>query len=182
LEETAGQVMDFFRHRMQQILIDRGIPRDLVAAVVAASVDDLPAVVKRAEALLALKAKPDFEPLATAFKRVVNIITKATHEGLIAPSGGTVGAVDPTLFAEDCESSLYGALQDVRGHVVADIQDRAFERAFLAVATLKEPIDRFFDGVMVLTEDRETRQNRLALLKEISDLFARFADFSKIST
>lgn len=181
LEKTSGQVLDFFRHRMEQILIDRGIPKDLVAAVVAVSVDDLPAVVDRAEALRALKAKPDFDPLATAFKRVVNIITKATQEGLIAPSGDII-EVDPHVFTEECETALYEALQDVSGRVLADIQERLFERALLAVATLKGPIDAFFDGVMVLTEDRGTRQNRLALLKEISDLFARFADFSKIST
>jgi glycyl-tRNA synthetase beta chain len=52
----------------------------------------------------------------------------------------------------------------------------------IKVATLKEPIDRFFDGVMVLTDDQKIKQNRLALLYKISNLFALFADFSKIST
>ena len=166
---------------MEQILADRGFAKDLVAAVVAVSIDNLPAVVKRAEALTALKAKPDFEPLATAFKRVVNIIRKARQDGQIALSDKT-SRVDPALFREDCEAVLYRSLHDVKDRVQRDVEARAYDSALLAVSTLKPPIDAFFDGVMVLTDDERTKQNRLALLSEISDLFAVFADFSKIST
>ncbi len=58
----------------------------------------------------------------------------------------------------------------------------SFDRGLSAIASLKNPVDGFFDGVMVLTEDKRLKQNRLALLGEIAELFAIFADFSKIST
>jgi len=181
MDETRQAISDFFRHRVEQILVDGGFAKDLVAAVITPSIDHLPAVVERAQALTSLKAKPDFDPLATAFKRVVNIIKKARQDGEIPPSGRTV-EVDSGLFQEECETVLYRSLNQVRDQVLRDIEARTYDKALTTVATLKAPVDAFFDGVMVLTDDQQIKQNRLALLSEISDLFALFADFSRIST
>jgi glycyl-tRNA synthetase beta chain len=131
--------------------------------------------------LQSLKAKPDFEPLAIAFKRVVNIIRQAEQLAEIASGQGRTKS-DPGLFQEPCEQALYDALQEVEQDISEDLKKGTFDRALLTVATLKEPVDGFFDGVMVLTEDQSLRQNRLALLGEIANLFSIFADFSKIST
>jgi glycyl-tRNA synthetase beta chain len=182
-EQTAQKVLTFLQHRMEHLLAEQGFSKDVIAAVVTASTDDIPGVLKRTEALESLKAKPDFEPLATAFKRVVNIIRKAGQSGevKVAPEGIQVQA-NPSLFQESCEQGLYEAFQRVKQQIPGDIEKGAFDRALLAVSTLKEPVDTFFDGVMVLTEDQTLKQNRLALLGEIADLFALFADFSKIST
>ena len=57
-----------------------------------------------------------------------------------------------------------------------------FEKALQEIATLREPVDAFFDGVMVLAEDQNVRRNRMALLEHIATLFGKFADFSKLST
>ncbi len=180
-EQTARKVLTFFQHRMEHLLAEEGFAKDLITAVVSASVDNIPAVLKQTAALQDLKAKPDFEPLATAFKRVVNIIRKARQTGDIAPDGHRV-KTDPTIFREPCEQVLYDAFQKVKREISEDIEKAAFDRALLAVSTLKGPVDGFFDGVMVLTDDKSLKQNRLALLGEIADLFAIFADFSKIST
>ena len=179
-EQTAHKVLTFFQHRMEHLLAEQGFAKDLIAAVVSASVDNIPAVLKRTAALQNLKAKPDFEPLATAFKRVVNIIRKARQTGDIAPDAHRV-KTDPGIFREPCEQVLYDAFQKVKQEISEDIEKAAFDRALLAVSTLKGPVDGFFDGVMVLTDDKSLKQNRLALLGEIADLFAIFADFSKIS-
>ncbi len=181
LKKTRQDILDFFRHRLEQILADRGFAKDLIAAVAASSIDPLPAVVKRAQALTTLKAKPDFDALATAFKRVVNIIRKAREEGQIIPSDQPP-RIDPSLFQDDCEKALYQTLQQVKDRALKDVEAGTYDDALVAVSTLKPPIDAFFDGVMVLTEDERIKQNRLILLSEISDLFATFADFSKIST
>lgn len=180
-EQQAQKVLTFFQHRIEHLLAEQGFAKDLIAAVVGASMDDIPAVRKRTEALEALKAKPDFEPLAIAFKRVVNIIRQAKQMGEIA-SGQDQTKTNPGLFQEPCEQALYDALQKVKQDISEDLKKGTFDRALLTVATLKQPVDGFFDGVMVLTEDQSLRQNRLALLGEIANLFSIFADFSKIST
>jgi glycyl-tRNA synthetase beta chain len=178
---TAHQVLTFFRHRLEYLFVERGSAKDIVLAVTSVSVEDIPAVLRRTEALQALKAKPDFEPLAVAFKRVVNIIKQAKERGDVGPEKG-VAQADPSVFQENCEQELYDAFQKVKQDIRGDMEKGAFDRALLAVSTLKGPVDGFFDGVMVLTEDEWIRQNRLALLGEIADLFAVFADFTKIST
>jgi glycyl-tRNA synthetase beta chain len=175
--EIAGQVLTFFQHRMEHLLAEEGFPKDIIAAVVSVSLDNIPAVRKRTKALEALKAKPDFEPLAIAFKRVANIIKQAKQKG------DQIGLkTDPILFEENCEQTLHDAVKQVKEAVSGDLNTGAFDQALLTVADLKEPVDAFFDGVMVLTDDEQVKKNRLALLGEIADLFANFADFSKIST
>jgi len=175
--EIAGQVLTFFQHRMEHLLAEEGFSKDVIAAVVSVSLDDIPAVRKRTKALEALKAKPDFQPLAIAFKRVANIIKQAKQRG------DEIGLkTDTGLFEEGCEQTLYDTVKQVKEAVSGYLEVGAFDRALLTVASLKEPVDAFFDGVMVLTDDERVKKNRLALLGEIADLFSNFADFSKIST
>ncbi len=179
--QTVQKVLTFFKHRLEHLLAERGFAKDLVAAAVSASIENIPAVLGRTEALQGLKAKPDFESLAVAFKRVVNIIKQAKQRGDIGRDKDLTKTT-PSMFQEPCEQTLYDAFQKVKQDISDDIARGAYDRALLTVSTLKGPIDGFFDGVMVLTEDERLKQNRLALLGEIADLFAVFADFSKIST
>jgi len=121
--------------------------------------------------------------LAIAIKRVVNIIRQAKQLGEITSSPAQMKPkTDPGLFQQPCEQDLYNAFQRVKQGIREDLKRGAFDRALLVVATLKEPVDAFFDGVMVLTDDRGLKQNRLALLQEIAELFSIFADFSRVST
>ncbi|MDY6955164.1 MAG: glycine--tRNA ligase subunit beta, partial [Thermodesulfobacteriota bacterium] len=180
-EAAARKVLSFFQRRLEYLLSEQGYSKDVIAAVVNTSMDNLPEVLKRTNALTNLKAKPDFEPLAVAFKRVVNIIKKARQQGDMAPERQQAGT-DPGLFEQSCEHVLYDAFQEVRQTVSEDLQRGDFDQALVTVSTLRGPVDGFFEGVMVLTEDARQKQNRLALLGEIADLFALFADFSRIST
>lgn len=179
--ETAQKVLTFFQHRIEHWLAEQGFAKDLIAGVVSTSIDNVPAVLKRMKALEALKAEPDFEPLAMAFKRVVNIIRKARQLGDM-PMDRQRAETDPGLFAEPCEQGLYDVFQKVKQGITEDMDRGAFDRALLTISTLKGPVDGFFDGVMVLSDNPHLKQNRLNLLGEIADLFAVFADFSKIST
>jgi glycyl-tRNA synthetase beta chain len=181
--ETEEKVLTFFQHRMEHLLAEEGFSKDVIAAVVSTSVDNVPAVRRRTEALEALQTKPDFEPLAIAFKRVVNIIRQATERGDLQPlSDGQEVKADSSLFQQAEEHELYQAFNKVKQDTAEDLEKGAFDRALLKVAGLKGAVDGFFDGVMVLTEDENLKQNRLALLGEIAGLFNIFADFSRIST
>ncbi|HOJ14801.1 MAG TPA: DALR anticodon-binding domain-containing protein, partial [Deltaproteobacteria bacterium] len=90
--------------------------------------------------------------------------------------------VDPSLFAQEEERSLHRAYESVRGAFLAKTRDGAYADALKKLAGLKEPIDTFFDKVLVMSEDEKVRNNRIALLANLLDLFGAMASFSKIST
>jgi glycyl-tRNA synthetase beta chain len=171
--DTAAKVLSFIEGRMASILAEEGFAKDAVAAVLGIPVDSVPAVWQRAAALQQLKDKPDFEPIAVSFKRVVNIIRRA--------EGFTPGEVREGLFAHPSESGLLSAYRSVHGLVQDDLRRGLYAKALGRVATLRQPVDAFFDDVMVMVEEAEVRQNRLSLLALVAGLFDTFADFSKLS-
>ncbi|MGD9045027.1 MAG: glycine--tRNA ligase subunit beta [Desulfobacterales bacterium] len=178
LSALTQKVYTFLQNRIIQLLADQGYAKDAIAAVVEVSIDNVPNIWSRLEALESLKAKPDFEPLAVAFKRVGNIIKKSGE----LEERGRPGEVQENLFEHESESALLAAFKKVEERVVDAMEKGLFEKALLDIATLRGPVDAFFDGVMVLAEDTNVRRNRLALLEHIAALFGKFADFSKLST
>jgi len=171
--QTAAAVLTFLKNRLARLLADEGLSKDIIAAVTSVSADRIPDVERRVSALENLKGKPGFEPLAAAFKRVENILKKSKAE---------VPAVDPSLFSESSESALHAASEKVSQQVNRLMQDGDLDSALSAVATLRDPVDAFFDDVMVMAKDKAIRRNRLALLSAISAIFGQIADFSQIST
>jgi glycyl-tRNA synthetase beta chain len=155
-------------------LVEEGFSKDVIAAIADADADHVPNVWNRARALQDLKAAADFEPLAVAFKRVVNIIKKAD---LPAKK-----KVDEKLFEHESEKALYSAYKDLKGKVSNHLAKGHFDKALREIAKLRDPVDAFFDGVMVMAKEKKIRNNRLSLLGLISEMFGLFADFSKIST
>ncbi len=147
-------------------------------AVTSISVDHIPFVWKRVAALDKVRTQADFEPLAIAFKRVVNILKKADRD----PFSGHPGELRESLFEKDCEGALLRAYAGIRESVSTKVNEGAFYEALLEIAGLKAPVDAFFDGVMVMAEDGQVRQNRMALLERLAGLFTGIADFSRLST
>jgi len=176
--QTVERVYTFLRDRIAHLLADEGLSKDVIAAVVSVSVNHVPNVWKRAHSLQHLKSEPDFEPLAIAFKRVVNIIKQAGAKASI-PGADTV---DESLFQHDCETSLFSTYKKVKQKVTEHLNAGAFDEALLDIASLRGCVDAFFDGVLVMAEEPRLRANRLALLGQVAALFSLFADFSKIST
>jgi glycyl-tRNA synthetase beta chain len=172
------KVYTFLQNRISHLLAEEGYSRDVIAAIVSISVDDVPNVPNRVKALESLKARPDFEPLAVGFKRVVNIIRKSG----LKEEGAAPEAVEPKLFEHESEGALFEELKTVDQKVSEAMEKEAFEQALVEIASLRDAVDRFFDGVMVMAEDTTIRRNRLALLGHIAALFGKFADFSKLST
>jgi glycyl-tRNA synthetase beta chain len=176
LEAKTAEVCRFLENRMAYLLEDGNIARDLAAAVISVSADRITDVWQRAAALQRMKSAPDFESLAAAFKRVVNIIRKAD-------SADTADSeVRVQQFADPAETALYEAFSEVEKNVSELLAQKDMDAAFGQIAGLKPGVDAFFDSVLVMDEDPKVRRNRLALLQRISELFARLADFSKIST
>jgi glycyl-tRNA synthetase beta chain len=176
--DLSKKVYSFLQNRISQLLADQGYSKDTIRAIVDVSIDNVPNIWTRLEALESLKAKPDFEPLAVAFKRVVNILRKSDK----LQHSRKPAKVDENLFLHASESALFCVYQTVEKKVSEAMDKGLFEEALLDIASLREPVDSFFDGVMVLAEDKSVRRNRLALLEHIAALFGKFADFSKLST
>ncbi|RII26527.1 MAG: glycine--tRNA ligase subunit beta [Geobacter sp.] len=168
-EQVAIDVLEFFRGRFVNLLAN-DFAGDTVDAAVAAGFKDLVDVRARIAALAQFKDHPDFEPLAGAFKRVGNII-----------KGGTDAPVDPALFQDEAEKALYEAFQAVNSDVTAKTAAGDYLEALTGIATLRTPVDTFFDKVMVMADDERVRTNRLALLTAIARMFGRIADFSRIA-
>jgi glycyl-tRNA synthetase beta chain len=168
---VASQVQDFLRGRLRALWSDE-FDGDLVDAVLAAGFDDVVDARRRLEALATVKTRPDFVPLAVAFKRVANIREKA-GEG----SGATV---DRALLREGAEAALLDEVERVEGEVAELRRVRDYAAVLRAVASLKPAVDRFFDEVMVMADEPAVRANRLGIMKRVSDLFADVADFRKI--
>jgi glycyl-tRNA synthetase beta chain len=171
LGETRNAVLDFFQGRFENQLISQGHPYDVVDAVLANGIHDLVQAWEKIRAMEAFKSHPDFQPLAIAFKRVVNIIRDFQN-----------GDVDPAVFAGPEERNLHAAFLQIRQSVLTYIAGGDYSFALVEMARLREPVDAFFNVVLVMAEEEKIRFNRLSLLREISTLFLNVADFSRIVT
>ena len=169
--EVKKEVLDFFRVRYQNLLLERGYRFDVIEAAISPSFDELLDVQHRIDALRAAREWQDFESVVTAFKRAMNILKGSS------PQKG----VSPSTLSEGAEKDLYQAFLKAKGKIETDLDKREYEAALQEMIQMKKPIDDFFDGVMVMVEDEAIRNNRLALLDEIGRLFLRIADFSKLT-
>ena len=167
--DIESDVVTFIRLRLVNQLAQH-YPADVVDAVLSASFAEPVDALARIKALSALRQRADFELLSVAFKRVGNIVKQR--------EGHTVNA---DLLTENCEKDLYQQLQQVNNEVVVAVAKRDYVGALESVARLRTPIDTFFDDVMVMVDDEEIRNNRLALLTSIHDLFKEIADFSRLA-
>ncbi len=171
VEETRKEVLEFFRGRLENLLIAQGHPHDVVNAVLAAGFSDLVQVGRKIEAMETFKTHPAYEPLAVAFKRAGNILKEFGN-----------GRIDPALFSAAEEVQLHSAFEAAQAEVITALAKDDYPSALMELAALREPIDRFFGAVMVMAEEENIRFNRLSLLEAIFSLFRKIADFSKIVT
>jgi glycyl-tRNA synthetase beta chain len=168
-EQTYQGVLDFFKVRLQHFLIGQGQPQDVVEAVLAYHLDPLVETAAKITTLEAFKESETFEPLVGTVKRVVNILKEPVD-----------GEVDPELFVNQAEKDLYQEVATCEQELEKVLAERDYRGVLERLSKLKGPIDHFFDDVMVLDENVSLRQNRLALLTRIANLFQQLADFSRL--
>ena len=167
--EIKKEVIEFFKSRLKNQLVSEGFSHDVVDAVFSARFDDILDDVKKLKALSELKTLPYFESLAIAFKRVANIIKENKY-----------GIPDPALFKEDAERELYDSFNNIKSDVEKLVKEKRYLDAMKKIADIRGSVDKFFDKVMVMVEDKYLRENRLNLLSNISKLYGELADFTKI--
>jgi len=169
-DEIVRNLMEFVDGRLR-FLFEADFGYDLVNAVIDHK-DKNPTDMKgRLVALKTFINSGDFLSLATAFKRIKNIIRDQPQ-----------GAVSEELFRQEEERELSRAFRSVRAKVLPLIEERAYEPALAEIAQLRVPVDRFFDTVLVMDEDPGVRANRIGLLWDMAVLFHGIADFSQIET
>src|SRR5579884_3994030 len=173
----AVSLAAFLRERLEFYLRDVfAIPYDVVNAVLASSSDDVNDAIARARAVSEVRGTDDFTSISAAFKRMKNILRQAAEKKIAIASGSAVPAGD------DAESALAQWLAGIQPRFQSQRAARNYAAALREMATLRRPIDAFFDKVMVMVEDPAVRGRRLSLLQSIVNAFSSIADFSEIVT
>ncbi len=167
--KVGSDTLDFFRQRLAGILASDGFRSDIVDAALSIDFDDPLIAREKVRAIEALRTSEDYQPLVTALKRAGNILPKQFE-----------GTVKKGLLKEDAEKALYAAYSEIKDRAVEKTAQLDFRGALADIASLRKPVDAFFDRVMVMDKDAEVKNNRLALLAGITGLFSRIADFSRL--
>ncbi len=176
--EALGKVIAFVTVRLETLLRDRGLRGDVVEAIVAAQTNDMADAARRAEALNQALGDPAFAAVSGSFKRVANIARKAEEEASGQKAGGETPLSDAAPPEERALREAFDAVE-TEARSALDMED--YERFYIIAATLKEPIDAFFEAVLVLDPDPALRLPRLALLRRIAALLTQPADLTRLA-
>ncbi|BCG74665.1 glycine--tRNA ligase beta subunit [Mesorhizobium sp. 113-1-2] len=176
IDEGALDLLSFFHDRLKVYLRDQGARHDLIDAVITPQSDDLLQIVRRVEALGSFLDTEDGKNLLAGTKRAANILAAEEKK-----KTAVAETVEPALFKENAEKTLFAAVNQAEKQAGEAIQNEDFSAAMLALSALREPVDSFFEGVLVNDEDLAVRANRLALLTRIRAATGQVADFSKIA-
>ncbi|MGI6148541.1 MAG: glycine--tRNA ligase subunit beta [Limnochordia bacterium] len=166
--EYHAELVDFLLARLRVYLLDQGLSYDTVDAVLASKEDRVPRLAAKAAALEAFRGEPQFVDLHTAFERAANLAAKT----------------ESVVYNEECfvqaDREFFKALSHLKETVPQALEDGLYRAALTALAEFREPVDRFFDQVMIMDKDEKVRQNRLSMLLETATVFRTFADFQAI--
>jgi glycyl-tRNA synthetase beta chain len=174
-DNTDVAVFNYMIERFRAWFEDEGIAVETFKAVSALELGQPLDIQRRVHAVNAFTALPEASVLAAANKRVSNILSKAEDDQIASQ-------VSADLLQQSEETALYQQLTLARSAVDTALQADQYTQALTSLAALRDPVDAFFDGVMVNVDDAALRANRLALLKSMRDLFMQVADISQLAT
>ncbi|OOO37079.1 glycine--tRNA ligase subunit beta [Agrobacterium sp. YIC 4121] len=169
-------LLSFFHDRLKVYLRDLGARYDLIDAVLTPESDDLLMIARRVEALTAFITGEDGRNLLAGAKRATQLLAAEEKKGTVVADG-----VSEELLKLDAEKALYTAIKTASADAAKAVAGEDFRSAMQALSTLRAPVDKFFEDVLVNDEDAAIRANRLALLKAIREATGTVADFSKIT-
>jgi len=170
-ERTIPEILDFIEGRFIAYMKDKGFDTDIINSVVSVDSYNLYRNYLKIKSIQELKKNPEFTDIMTVFKRVGRIIPEEFEEHFNADT-----------LVQDEEKELYRKYTEVNKIFSKDVEDRRYTEALNELLKMKPFIDKFFDNVMVMTEDKKLRENRLSLMKLINNMFRKIADFTKITT
>ena len=177
-EKFSESAKMFFRERLEFYLKDvRGYAYDVVKAVLGADAEDVVDALQRAEAVKQVLHLPEFQAIGAACKRIRNILRQAAEKG-IAPAA----KFEALPGSADEEKILAAYVESTGPKIEALRKKKEYGDALRLLSTAREPVDIFFDKVMVMADDEKIRANRLALLRTLLREFSTIADFSEIVT
>jgi glycyl-tRNA synthetase beta chain len=168
----ADELFAFMMERLRAYYLDAGYDGDVFESVLARRPVRPIDFDQRMRAVMAFRKLPESASLAAANKRIRNILRKA--------GTGISAEYDKRLLQEAAEHKLADAVNELAHEVNPLFEQRAYTEALCKLAALHEPVDSFFDTVLVMADDPELRNNRLALLNTLSELFLRVADISRL--
>jgi glycyl-tRNA synthetase beta chain len=160
-KELSEKILEFFAQRLERIFLSQGFSHDIIKSVLSAKEYNLQNLKYKAGILSDFKKDPAFPSLIAAAKRVYNIL-----------SSTNTGAINESLLTESSEKELLAA--------AGKVKDKLAETGYRALFELGEPINTFFDEVLVMDKDPQIKENRLALLSSVKEAFDSLGDFSKI--
>jgi glycyl-tRNA synthetase beta chain len=170
---VVDEVYDFIAERLRGMLLEQpGTTPEMLDAVFANRPRSPLDAVTRLDALKEFLLLPDAAVLAAINKRIANILKKTS---LAADA-----AVNPGALTEDAERQLHRTLNEVRAPVEDSAAQRRYAHSLKALVALRAPVDDFFERVMVMDEDLQRRNNRLALLRDVQRLLGGVADLSRL--
>jgi glycyl-tRNA synthetase beta chain len=174
ITDASGALIDFIYDRLAGSLREQGFSAQAVDAVMALQPQRLSDVSKRLQAVRAFADLPESPALAAANKRIGNILKKA--------DGAVSDTVSSSLLQESAEQALYAAMQRCVPASSAQFEAGDLSASLQTLAALREPVDAFFNDVMVNADDPALKANRLALLKSLHQAMNRVADVSRLAT
>lgn len=166
--KVKDEIMEFFKGRIQNMFIQMGIRYDIVDAIIDSNVDDIYDMKTKADKLNIWLQKENISDILNAFKRVSNLAENAPTDD-----------VSRDLLTEG-EMDLYDKYNDLEEKLESAMDKNEYDKALDLLATLKEPIDNYFDNIMVMVEDEKIKNNRLGMLKTIYNTMRDICDLSKI--
>lgn len=172
-DELCLQVLTYVTERLKSWYRDDGITAEVFASVAALGLSNPLDINSRVKAVDQFSRAPEAVALASANKRVLNILAKQGQ-------GSLISQVDPSLFRDPAETQLAADIERLSQRIAPLVNERDYMGVLAALATLREPVDGFFDGVMVMADDLQIRANRLALLHSLRQLFLNVADISHL--
>jgi glycyl-tRNA synthetase beta chain len=177
-EKFTESLKSFLHERMEFYLRDvKGYSYDVVNAVLAVGGDDVVDVLFRAEAVKQVMHLPEFQAIGAACKRIRNILRQAEEKNI-----KFAAEFEYLPDAAEEEKALMAHLESRTAKIEEHRSKKEYLEALLLLSEIREPLDRFFDKVMVMVDDERVRANRLALLRTLLRRFSSIADFSEIVT
>ncbi len=168
-KEVLPEILEFLRKRFEGELLNQGFNKLLIGVVIRLPFDPFDLFL-RAKALKDFQDRKDFIDLITGFKRVSQILKGLEIDKL--------PALDPELFKEKEEKELHSKVLELTSPLKELLAKREYTQYLERLLEFKELIDRFFDNVFVMVEDKRLRENRLRLLAEVASLFNSFGDLT----
>lgn len=170
LHEKVQSILSFFKGRFERYLLEKGFDYDLVGSLLEGEVDSFYQSFKKMEVLKEFREEGRLTPLVIALTRAWRLSKKMQD----------LGEIQKELLTEESELNLYSHYRDLTSSVEESMNRMDYRGTLIAMESIIEPIDRFFDEVLVMVEDEELRDNRLLLLKKIASYYSLFGALDPI--